>query len=330
MAKRWATALPLLDEVGNDVLAEIVGRVGIGGVAAELVEQELALEDVDAHGGERHVRLVGHAGRILRLFEEGDDAVLVVDVHDAEAGRLHARHLEAADGDVGARIDVLLEHHLVVHLVDVVAGEHDDVVGAVAADDVDVLEDRVGGAGVPLVLRRALARRQDIEALVAFRPEEGPAALKVADEAVGLVLGGDRDAPDAGVKGIGQGEIDDARLAAEEHGGLGALVGQLHQPAAATAGQHIGHRIRGPDVDSGSVRSSIFLPAQGLAPIIALAVGKVPRYANAATMAAVQTLSESWVALVMEREPCPHNQKRSRRPPARRCRPSAAIPRWGT
>ena len=140
----------------------------IGGVAAQLLEQEVGLEDVDAHGGERHVRLVGHAGRVLRLLQEGDDAVLGVDVHDAEAGRLHARHLEAADGDVGAGVDVLLEHALVVHLVDVVAGQHDDVVRAIAVDDVDVLIDRIGGAGVPLVLRRALAGGQDIEALVAL------------------------------------------------------------------------------------------------------------------------------------------------------------------
>ena len=52
---------------------------------------------------------------------------LGVDVHHAEAGRLHARHLEAADGDVGAGVDVLPQHQLVVHLVDVVAGEDDHV-----------------------------------------------------------------------------------------------------------------------------------------------------------------------------------------------------------
>jgi hypothetical protein len=36
-----------------------------------------------------------------RLLEEGGDAVGLVHMHHAEAGRLHARHLEAADGDVG-------------------------------------------------------------------------------------------------------------------------------------------------------------------------------------------------------------------------------------
>ena len=187
--------------------------------------------------------LPGMRRRILRLLDEGDDAVLVVDMHDAEAGRLHARHFEAADGDVGARVDVLLEHHLVVHLVDVVAGEDDHVFGAVGLDDVDVLVHGVGGAVVPLVLGDALARRQDVEALVALRPEEVPAALQMADQAVRLVLGGDADAADAGIERVRQREIDDARLAAEEDRGLGAAVGQLHEPAAASAGEHIGHGV---------------------------------------------------------------------------------------
>ena len=36
-------------EIGNDVLAEIVRRVGIGGVAPQLLDQEFRVEDVDAH-----------------------------------------------------------------------------------------------------------------------------------------------------------------------------------------------------------------------------------------------------------------------------------------
>ena len=39
---------------------------------------------------------------------------------------------------------------LVVHLVDVVAGEDHDGVGRVVLDDVDVAQDRVGRAAVPL------------------------------------------------------------------------------------------------------------------------------------------------------------------------------------
>ena len=160
-----------------------------------------------------------------------------------KAGCLHARHLEAADDDVGTGIDALLEHQLVVHLVDVVAGEDDDVLGRVAADDVEVLVNRVRRARVPLRLRHALAGGQDIEAFVAFGTQKVPAALQVADQAVGLVLGGDRDAADAGIERVGEREIDDARLAAEEHRRLGALVGQFHEPATTAARQHVSHRI---------------------------------------------------------------------------------------
>ena len=117
--------------------------------------------------------------------------------------------------------------------------------GPIALDDVDVLIDRVGRAEIPHGLGHALRGRQDVEALVALGPEEVPAALQVADQAVGLVLRRDRDAADAGIERVRQREVDDARLAAEIDGGLGAPVGQLHQAAAAAAGEHIGHRVAG-------------------------------------------------------------------------------------
>ena len=109
------------DDVGNDVLAEIVRRMGIGGVALELFDQEFGVEDVDAHAAQRRVRLAGHRRRRGGLFQEGQDAVFRVHVHDAEALGLLERDLEASHRHVGLRLDVLLEHFLVVHLVDVVA-----------------------------------------------------------------------------------------------------------------------------------------------------------------------------------------------------------------
>ncbi len=130
---------------------------------------------------------------------------------------------------------------LVVHLVDMVAGQDHHVVRAGALDDVDVLVNGVGRAGIPLIFGDALAGGQDVEALVALLPEEVPAALKVPDQAVRLVLGGDADATDARIECVREGEIDDARLAAEVDRRFGAPVGQFHQAAAAPACQHIGH-----------------------------------------------------------------------------------------
>ena len=123
---------------------------------------------------------------------------------------------------------------------------------------------------VPLGLGDALAGRQDVEALVALGAEEVPAALQVADQAVGLVLGGHADAADAGVERVREGEVDDADLAAEVDRRLGAPVGQLHEPAAAAAGQNVGHgaaRKRGSGRDLGhrrflSCRARLFWTAK--------------------------------------------------------------------
>jgi len=166
-------------------------------------------------------------------------------VHDAEAGGFRARHLEAADRDVGTALDMLSQHHLVVHLVDVVAGEKNDEFAGMRLDDVDVLIDRIGRAEVPHRLRDALAGGEDVKTLIALGAKEVPAHLQMPDQAVGLVLRRDRDAANTRIHGIGKGKIDDARFAAKVDRGFGAPVGQLQKPAATAAGQNEGKRLAG-------------------------------------------------------------------------------------
>ena len=55
-----------------------------------------------------------------------------------------------------------------------------------------------------MLLGDALARRQDVEALIPLRAKEVPTELQVTDQAVGLVLGGHGDPPDAGVERVGE------------------------------------------------------------------------------------------------------------------------------
>ena len=142
-----------------------------------------------------------------------------------------------ADRHVRLLGDVVGEHVPVVHLVDVVAGQDQDVLRVVALEDVHVLVDGIRGALIPGVLPHALRGRQQVDELLQAPVEEAPAALQVPDQAVGLVLRGHADSADARVHAVGQREVDDAELAPERHGRLGAPVGELHQPAAAAAGQ---------------------------------------------------------------------------------------------
>ena len=166
-------------------------------------------------------------------------------MHDAEAAGFLHRHLHATDSDVRAAVDMLLEHQFIIHLVHMVARQDDHIFRRIAFDDVDILEDRVGRAFIPLAFRHALAGGQDVEAFIAFRAKEVPAALEMPDQRMRLVLGRNADAPDAAVERIGQGEIDDPGLAAEMHCGLCAPVGQFGKATAPAPGQYIGHGVTG-------------------------------------------------------------------------------------
>ena len=95
----------------------------------------------------------------------------------------------------------------------------------------------------------ALLRRQQFDKLVEFAAQETPAAVQMLQQAVRLVLGDDTDAANAGIDAIGQREIDDAELAAERHGRLGAPVGQRFQAAAAPTGENQRHGVFGQQTD---------------------------------------------------------------------------------
>jgi hypothetical protein len=136
-----------------------------------------------------------------------------------KAAGLGDRYIDAGDAEVGGVGDMLFQHAAIVHLVDMVAGEHQHVLGAIAPDQVEVLEHRVGRALVP-VLADLLLRRQDIDELMEAAVEEAPAALQVLDQTLRLVLGGNADAADSGVHAVREREVDDAELAAKRHGRL--------------------------------------------------------------------------------------------------------------
>src|SRR5262249_11247310 len=184
---------------GDDVLAEVVVAFGPGRVLAEQFVHRPGGEDVDAHRRQAHLRVVRHRPRLARLLLEADHAVLRVHLHDAEVLAVLERHGQAADGQVQAAVDVRPDHVAVVHLVDVVAGEDEDVLRVGLLDAVDVLVDGVGGALVP-VLVDALLRRQDLDVLVHLARQAGPAGADRAVEAAGLVLG---PGPDAGPGAVG-------------------------------------------------------------------------------------------------------------------------------
>src|SRR2546427_465751 len=76
----------------------------------------------------------------------------------AEMARRVSRKFDRRYRDIGAGGDVKLEEFAVVHLVDVIAAQDQDVLRVFSFDRVNVLVDRIGSSLVPLFGRPKLRR----------------------------------------------------------------------------------------------------------------------------------------------------------------------------
>ena len=94
-------------------------------------------------------RIAGDRRRIGGFFDKIGDHIVGVHRHDAKIAGILAGDDEATDGDIRARVDMLLQHQLIVHLVDVIASQNHHVLRSVGFDDVDILVNRVRRAFVP-------------------------------------------------------------------------------------------------------------------------------------------------------------------------------------
>ena len=198
--------------------------------------KRLLREDVHAHRGEVALGLLG-------LLLPLDDPVRLVHREDAHPRGLGERHPPDRDRDVRAMAAVGRHERLVVHLVDVVAGEDEHGVARIVLEDVDVAQDRVGRSAIPL--RHAAAgdvRLEELHAAAIAVQVPGPAQADVVVERARVVLGQDDDVVDLGVDAVGQREVDDPVLAPEWDRRLGALLREDRQPLAFAAGEDDRHR----------------------------------------------------------------------------------------
>ena len=222
--------------IGDDVFAEVVGRALGVLVLLEIVFELIPTENVDAHGGQIALGLFG-------LLLELVDAAVLPAVHDAEAGGLLHGYLQHGDGAVGPGLLMLGYHLGIVHFIDMVAREHEDVLGIIPFDEGDILVDGVGRALIPVASLALLIGRQDMYPAVHAVQVPGLTRAHVVVELQGLILGQDPDGVDARIDTIGQGKVDDPILAAVGHGGLGHFMGQNTQPASLAACEQHGHAL---------------------------------------------------------------------------------------
>ena len=223
-------AVALVQNGGDDVLAEVVLGTRVLLVLDEELFQHAPLEDVDAHGCVRALRM-------LRLLLEFVDGAVLAGIHDTEAAGLCQWDRAHGDGAVGLHLLVVAQHGGIVHFIDVVAGEDDDIVRIIALDEGDVLIDRVRGALVPLGFLTLGIGRQDLHAAVAAVQAPRLAVADVLIELERLILRQHADGVNAGIHAVGERKIDDAILTAERDRRLCRVLRQHHQAAPLPARQ---------------------------------------------------------------------------------------------
>src|SRR5208283_5678594 len=125
---------------------------GIFGIGEKHGNQELGVENIDAHRGVAVSGLVRRNFGLGGLFLETYNSPVPVRFDNPKLlGRFLGRDFDRGDRNVGTGVNMLLKHLGVIHFVDVVAGKNEDVFGTFAANRVDVLINGVGSALIPLL-----------------------------------------------------------------------------------------------------------------------------------------------------------------------------------
>ena len=138
---------------------------------------------------------------IFGLFLKICDAPIIVRLHHAKSLRhFLGINLKGSYGGIRSRIYVVLQHFLVVHFVDVIAGKNHDVAGTLVANGINVLINGICGAKVPGG-GDAHLRRQHFD-VFAEAEQRSPSAANVAIQTERLVLSENKHAAQIAIDAI--------------------------------------------------------------------------------------------------------------------------------
>src|SRR4029077_6920902 len=203
---------------------------------------------------------------LLRLLFKAGDAAALINVHDAEAITLARVNKNGGQRDVSACGQVLVHHELVIHFVNVIAGEDDHMLTLLAADGINILVNGVGCTQVP-VFAYALHGRQDFNEFTQLARHHGaPAFTDVAIQGERLVPREDIHPAQVGVDAVGERDVDNAVVTAEGERGLGRAARQGVEAFPGAAGQQysesILHRVQGQIQRGTGLATELFMLAE--------------------------------------------------------------------
>ena len=148
--ERMGKGLTSFRHFRDNILTEIVIRGFILVILFKQLKEILCVEDIDPHAGQRLGVIPWHGRRIGWLLNEIDYFFVFIYRHHAERRGFCFWYRQAGDGTACAFLNVVDQHARVVLLIDVIAREDDNILRVVAANDVEVLGDRIRRAAIPV------------------------------------------------------------------------------------------------------------------------------------------------------------------------------------
>ena len=141
-------------EHGRDnIFPEIICRIYVIAVFYKIFAQLFPRKDVYAH--RRHIVL-----RLSRLFFKFKYSQLLVGVHYAESGSFFKRNFNYCYCSIRFFFDMRQKHFAVIHFIDMVSGEHHNVIRIISVYKIAILKHCVRCAGIPLSRFTSNIRRE--------------------------------------------------------------------------------------------------------------------------------------------------------------------------
>ena len=146
----------LVNQSGNNVLAEVAVRIWICCILIQGVIQEIGIEYINTHGCQGHIRIAGHGCRILGLLYEFGNEVVLIDLHHTQSISLRFRNRNTGYGYGRSHADVVHDQRRIIHLVNMIACQNQNIFRVVIPDNVNILINSVGRALIPVFLIHSL------------------------------------------------------------------------------------------------------------------------------------------------------------------------------
>ena len=209
------------------MLSEITSRHVLH--ADQCFSQYFPRKNIDSHGCQI-------TSRLLRLlFKFIDLSVLICDDYTKSA-RLFPRNRHAGNRHCCVILFVIIQHHFIIHLINMVTWQNQDIFWIICINIVNVLVNGIGCAGIPVTSGASLIWWENSYSSVVTIQIPRHSDPDVCVQPQRLVLSKYTNRIDPGIDAVAQWKVNDPVLAAKGNCRFCNLCSKHAQSASLTAG----------------------------------------------------------------------------------------------